>query len=591
MSSVKVLLFIASFLLLLIGLTRAQTAADVAGDWTGTLEVGSTQLRLVFHIANDNGSLSATLDSPDQGASGIPVSSTTFAEGKIEMVAAGIGGRYSGTLDPAGKRLSGTWSQGGQRLALTLFKIPATDAGATPFKGSDFAPLLGIWQGKIPVGSLSLRLVLHFEKTASGKLKAYLDSPDQGATGIGISEVILEGNQLTVKANGIGATFSGVLDPAQQTLAGTWQQGGGNIALTLERTDEAVKINRPQEPKAPLPYRSEEVGFLNTRDDIELAGTLTLPRGKGPFPAVILISGSGPQDRDESLLGHKPFLIIADRLTRSGIAVLRYDDRGFGASQGNFSTATSEDFSFDAAAALDYLKTREDIRPDAIGFAGHSEGGIIAPMVAARRQDVAYLVLMAGTGMKGIDILRLQQGLILRAEGYSEALIRAETGGLDSLYHILTTVADPDVQAREILALHHRIKARASESVQAEMDKMGTTDAQVEQSIRTFQSPWFRYFLSYDPLPSLKKVACPVLAINGEKDLQVPPRENLAAIEKALRDAGNKGVTVREFPQLNHLFQHAQSGAPSEYATLEETFSEEVLTFMKDWILKTIGGV
>ncbi|HQG47057.1 MAG TPA: alpha/beta fold hydrolase, partial [bacterium] len=289
-------------------------------------------------------------------------------------------------------------------------------------------------------------------------------------------------------------------------------------------------------------------------------GTLTRPASGGPFPAAVLITGSGPQDRDEALMGHRPFLVLADYLTRHGIAVLRMDDRGVGKSKGSFAAATTPDFTGDALAGVAYLKSLPFVQPRQIGLIGHSEGGIVAPMAANRSRDVAWIILLAGTGLPGEEILYRQGELIARASGASAAAIANERTIQEKLFAVVKTEKNDSLAAAKLRPILEAAIAGLSEE---EKKAMGPADLYFNGQIRQITSPWFRYFLTYDPVPALKRVKCPVLAINGALDLQVPPRENLQAIERALQAGGNRDYTVRLFPGLNHLFQNATTGAPS----------------------------
>jgi hypothetical protein len=386
------------------------------------------------------------------------------------------------------------------------------------------------------------------------------------------------------------AHYEGVV-VAPDTLDGHWVQSGRSLPLRLGRTVGSVEYARPQEPKPPFPYAAVEVTFDNPEaDSVTLAGTLTLPGGPGPHPAVVLVTGSGAQNRNEELLGHKPFLVLADHLTRRGIAVLRYDDRGVGGSTGGFFGATSEDFASDARAAVEYLATHDDIRADAIGIAGHSEGGLVAPMVAARSERVAFIVMMAGTGVRGELILYDQGELILRANGAAEDAIAANRVNQEAMFRVVMQEEDPELAAEGLRVLMLR---RIDEMTGEELEVSGITDENrdlvVEQQIAQINGPWFRFFLSFEPADVLRRVRVPVLAINGEKDLQVPAKANLAAIEGALREGGNRDVTIVELPGLNHLFQTAGSGSPSEYSTIEETFAPAALETISGWIRRTTG--
>jgi pimeloyl-ACP methyl ester carboxylesterase len=356
------------------------------------------------------------------------------------------------------------------------------------------------------------------------------------------------------------------------SIEGNWEQRGTSLPLALHRVKDKAELERkrPQNPTKPYPYREEEVSYENKIQNVTLAATLTIPQGKGPFTAVVLITGSGPQDRDESLMGHKPFLVLSDYLTRKGIAVLRADDRGTGKSTGDFNAATIADFATDTEAGISYLKTQPEINSHKIGLIGHSEGGIIAPMIAARNPDVAFIVMMAGSGVPGDQILPAQLEAIEEASGKSHEEAAKDAARERELIQLVETEKDPAVLEKEL-------KGKMTGEV---------PEAQVAAQIKVFTSPWFRYFMTYDPATALRKVTCPVLAINGSKDKQVLPEQNLPAIRKALEQAGNKHFEVEELPGLNHLFQTATTGAPGEYAEIEETISPVALEKMAGWILQ-----
>ena len=341
-------------------------------------------------------------------------------------------------------------------------------------------------------------------------------------------------------------------------------------------------FERPQTPTKPYPYYSEEVRFRNDSANVTLAGTLTLPSKEGSYPVVILISGSGPQNRDEEILQHKPFLVLADHLTRNGIGVLRYDDRGTGESTGDFKIFTSLDFSKDAESAVNFLKTRRDIDTTKIGLAGHSEGGLIAPMVAARSRDIAFVVLMAGPGMELKKALLLQDGLIAKAYGMSDANVKKLVGINEKAYDLV-------IQSTDLEKLKTDMTRFVNDHISEIPDKLITEQMTREQfaaaRIEGLSSPWTQFMLKYDPGKTLEKVKCPVLAINGEKDMQVVPDENLAAISLALKKGGNSNVTIKKIPDLNHLFQECATGSPKEYQEIEQTFSPVALNEISRWIL------
>ena len=441
--------------------------------------------------------------------------------------------------------------------------------------------LEGSWAGTLKISSTQLRIVFNVSKDSLGNLKANLDSPDQGAYGILVDEVIVNGDSIKFIVGVVKGFYAGKIYPDSLKISGIWNQGGMSLPLDLRKTEKLEIPKRPQEPKEPFPYKVENVKFVNSKAGNTLAGTLTLPDKVGSFTAVILVTGSGPQNRNEELLGHKPFLVLADYLTRKGIAVLRYDDRGIGESTGDFTKATSEDFADDALAAVEFLKARKDINK--IGVAGHSEGGIIAPMVATQSDDVDFIVLIAGTGIRGDSILILQTELILRASGTEEKLVKRDLNFFRKGYNELLTDKDDEHLKQVLTAIINEAYESLSE---AEKLEVGNKEMMVESQLGMLLSPWFRYFVQYDPYPTLTKVKCPVLAINGEKDLQVSPKENLSAIEKALIKGGNKNYKIVEMPGLNHLFQKSETGSPTEYGNIEETFSPDAMKVIADWILE-----
>jgi len=453
------------------------------------------------------------------------------------------------------------------------------NAGAPP-------DLAGIWQGVLKISGIELRLVIKVSKTADDQYTATLDSPDQGAKDIPASLVELKNGDVKIEVKAILGAYNGRMSD-DNTITGEWKQGPTTLPLILKRTDKAPEPpRRPQEPQKPYPYNEEEVVYDNLKAGIKLAGTLTAPKTPGPFPAVVLISGSGPQDRDEALLGHKPFLVLADDLTRRGIAVLRYDDRGVGKSTGEFARATSADFAADALAGVEYLKTRKEINPKQIGLIGHSEGGLIAPMVATPSSGVAFIVLMAGPGISGEEILYLQGALIARANGAAETAIAKNLALQKKLFAVIKAEKDDAAAEKQLRPIWTQAFAAFTDEDKKALEVAGANpDTLFQAQLKQLVSPWFRYFLFYDPQRALKKVKCPVLAINGEKDLQVPPRENLAAIAKALKAGGNKNFLTKELPSLNHLFQTATTGAPGEYNKIEETIAPNALQMLGDWIL------
>lgn len=448
----------------------------------------------------------------------------------------------------------------------------------TLYSQNNTQSVAGSWIGSLKAGAISLRIIFNLTPAGKDSLTVTMDSPDQGVKNLKIGPATVTDGNLRILALMMMGEYNGTVKN-DTLITGTWKQAGQSFPLDLVKLREKFTLNRPQEPKPPLPYTQEEVIFHNEEADIDLAGTLTMPEGTGPFKAAVLITGSGAQNRDEELLGHKPFLVLADRLTRNGIAVLRYDDRGVGKSKGTSMNATSADFATDVAAAIDFLRKNPKIISGEIGLIGHSEGGIIAPLVASKKK-VAFIVSLAGTGVPGDEIIFRQSADISRLSGLSETAIEDAVAINKKLFPILKEEKD---------------NARASEKMTGEYRKIleqgNTSEEEKEKAIQQLKASlnpgsltWLRYFISTDPAQFWKKVKCPVLALNGDKDLQVAADVNLPAIEKALKAGGNKNVKTMKLPGLNHLFQHSETGLPSEYGNIEETFSEETLRIIYDWI-------
>jgi len=444
--------------------------------------------------------------------------------------------------------------------------------------------ITGDWNGALKIQSMQLRLVFHITKNDAG-YSATMDSPDQGAKDIPMSKAQYENGKLTIEMSAAQIEYTGMLD-STGIVVGNFKQAGQTFPMNLTRQAiEKVELKRPQEPVKPYPYYSEEVTFQNTKANITLAGTLTLPSKTGNYPVVVLITGSGPQNRDEELMGHKPFLVLSDYLTRHGIGVLRYDDRGTNASKGDFTKATSFDFATDVQSAVNYLRTRKDIDKKHIGLIGHSEGGIIAPIVAVQDKDISFIVLMAGTGVSGGDILLLQQGLIGRASGMKEEDLKITNELNAHIYKMIDEIQNTDTLK---LKITDYLLAKSKELPDLNLPKGSTVNDFIDIVIKQTLNPWMLAFIRYNPAPMLEKVKCPVLAINGDKDMQVPSNVNIPAIEKALKKGGNKKSTCMEMPGLNHLFQECKTGLPKEYVEIEQTIAPTALETMTTWIQKTI---
>src|SRR4029079_10545128 len=358
----------------------------------------------------------------------------------------------------------------------------------------------GNWLTTLEVGGTKLRLALKIKKSGDS-YPAGLDSVDQGVNDLPIDSIVLKGNELSFSAANLGINYVGTLNGAGDEITGTFKQRTIAMPLVFKRIAELPKFNRPQEPKQPYPYAQEEVSYRNQKDNIKIAGTLTLSRGGGPYPVVLLITGSGSQDRNETIAGHHPFLVLADYLTRNGIAVLRVDDRGVGGTDLGSLSATSENFAEDVLAGVNFLKQRKEINPKMIGLIGHSEGGMIAPMVAARSNDVSFIVLLAGLGQRGEDLIYSQTELILKTQGTHSDTIRHTISLAKTINSIVKTETD-----------ENRIEQRINEEIAAYDRTLGDLQKQLFEPVAgsakafmpMYKTPWYRYFIMFDPLPVLK---------------------------------------------------------------------------------------
>lgn len=548
--------------------------ASLEGQWSGSLQAGDAVLHLILHVSKfEDGALKATIDSLDQGVYGIEVSSLGQNNSTLSFKVSSVGASYEGKLSADHRSVAGEWTQGAVSLPL-IFHRQVAGAGAK--KPSDaIASSEGVWQGALEGNGMRLRLQLHVSHDDQKRLVAALDSPDQGVSGLPAIKVSQKEATFHFEIPIVSGIYDGTLNPTRTEIVGSWTQGRVEQKLVFRRSDQLLELVRPQNPVKPLPYTESETTFPNDSAKISLAGTLTLPPGSGPFPAAILIGDSGPQDRDESLAGHRPFLVLADHLARKGIAVLRFDKRGNGKSTGDYAKATTEDLAGDAETALAYLQTRKDIDPRKIGFIGHSEGAIIASMVAAHSQSVAWIVLLAGPGLNGEDVLLLQSEGILKTAGVNDGEIARTLAFNKKTCALVREEKDPVA-----------LEAKLNDLVQSTSRGSSLPLAAVQSQLRVMTSPWFRFYLDYDPVPALQKTMCPVLALGGEKDLQVPSKPNLAKIEKALRDGGNKDFQTTELLDLNHLFQHCPTGSPTEYGGIEETMAPEAMNAVSEWVLK-----
>ncbi len=553
----------------------ARSPEPVADDWHGSLTIPTGELLLIVTISEDEeGAYSAQLESPDQApGQKIPISEITVEEGHMHFAISRLGATYEGEWDDDAQAWVGTFMQG--------MSIPLELKRGLPPNKPVIEGLDGTWRSTITRNGVDLRLIVHIETTDTGT-HAKLDMPDMMANNIPIADLTRDGDRVSYTVPASQGSFSGELNE-DGTITGIWTiPAREDVAITLVRDADDAPVpqrNRPQVPAKPYPYQSEDIHFENqSAEGVTLAGTLTIPQGEGPFPAAILISGSGPQDRNETVFGHQPFLVLADYLTNHGIAVLRYDDRGINESTGDFSQATSADFATDANAAFAYLASRPEINHNAIGFVGHSEGGMVGPIAIRDNQKVGFLVMLAGPGTPAIKIVESQNRLIAESQGADEAMINKSTAlSLKLSRAVAKSTSAQDAEAR--------IRAILTPEV---LEEQGWPPSQIETVVAQNTSPWLRFFLSYDPADYMDAVRCPVLAINGQLDKQVPADENLDGLRGLLAD--HPDATIKALPGLNHLFQTATTGALGEYNDIEETFAPSAMELISDWINTRFGA-
>lgn len=442
----------------------------------------------------------------------------------------------------------------------------------------------GSWMGTLKAGAVELRIVFNLSQQEDQSYTATMDSPDQGAFGIPMGEVSRSKDSLFIGAPAIMGHYHGRIQN-DSMIVGNWSQGGRVFPLTLIKQKKELVLNRPQEPGEATSYLEEDIFFENKEGGFSLGATISIPNGEGPFPALILVSGSGSQNRDEEIFGHKPFKVIADHLARRGIVVLRYDDRGVASSGGDVSGATSADFAVDARSAIDYLLQRPEVDPSKTGVIGHSEGGMIAFMLAAEYADVAFIVSLAGPGVDGKTILLEQSQYIARLSGADDQTLEDNQAIMKEIYELMLEHASYSDWTKDVLLfLNEYFSGREKDDI---------TEEEIEQSKQNLLGsisegayPWMRYFVAFDPATVFPSIQCPVLALNGEKDSQVLAKQNIAAIDKGLSSSGNTGVTATVIPGLNHLFQHCETGLPAEYGKIEETFDPVTLELISGWILE-----
>jgi pimeloyl-ACP methyl ester carboxylesterase len=545
---------------------------SLEGQWSGVLQVGETQLHLVLHLSKEaQGEWHAAIDSLGQAVYGMEASNVALSDDTLQFEIDSVGAKFQGKVLPDKKTIRGLWEQGGTGLPLR-FEKRAASADAQP-AAKTISKVEGTWQGAIETGNMRMRLQLHVSHDDKGQLIAAIDSLDQGIHGIPASKVAEQAGELKLELLTFGAEYTGTLSAAKNEITGHWSQNGNLERLDFRRSEKVLELRRPQNPAKPYPYKEEEVSFSAADGKGTLAGTLTLPQGAGPFPAALLIAGSASQDRDATIAGHKPFLVLADFLTKHGLAVLRCDKRNSVQSAGN--KASMETFTQDAQAALQYLKSRKEVDAKRVGVIGHSEGGIVGSLVSTPSNDVDWIVLLATPATTGERMLLRQSELIARTGGLSEEQISRSLEFDRKAYAVVRTEKDAEAIERKLAALVEQSGLRAA-----------MPEAALQAQFRTMSSPWFREFLDYDPAPALANLRCPVLALSGDRDLQVDSTESVPLLRKTYESSGNKDFTVVEIEGVNHLFQKAQSGSPALYGAIEETIAPEVLTAVGNWITK-----
>lgn len=546
--------------------------AETVGRWEGALRIGPNTLPLVVRVEAGPAGMTAALDSPAHGTRGIPVTDLKVTTGTVRFAVPSLGGRYEGAVSTGGELWTGVWSQGGSSLPLVLARSAETGA-AVPDQRPDpasqaVAGLAGIWEGQISVSGQRIRIV--FRVDADGN--AVMDSPDQGARNIAVDRPVEAGGVVRFVVPVLQGRFEGSRSEDGGTLTGMLHQGGVRMPLVLTRTaTTAALARRPQTPAPPFPYRSETVAFDNaSAPGVRLAGTLTLPEGPGPFPAAVLITGTGPHDRDETIEGHKPFALWADALTRRGVAVLRYDDRGVAASTGDYGAATGRDFATDVRAAGDWLAARPEIDPARVGLIGHSEGASFAWMALEDGLQPAWLVTLAGPAVSGGDIITEQVRRTAEAAGTPA---EAVAGGVAVQRQLMAAVA---ANAGDAAAVHREVEAVLLAN--------GVTSEAATRTAAVMSSAWYRGLVAYDPGEAIQSMSAPLLAVYGDRDLQVPADQNAPVVSSLKPDA-----EVVVLPGLNHLFQPTATGLIAEYGEIETTLDAAVIRTVVDWVAARSG--
>lgn len=445
---------------------------------------------------------------------------------------------------------------------------------------------VGNWDGTLKTKGIVLRIIFKIKKVNDTTLDAKFDVPEQFAYNVPIDKIYIKGDTITLKNFNYHIKLTGFIK--NSTFIGFYKQlqYTANIILTNNKNYKISDFLRPQTPKPPYPYKTEEVKIEDKEHNVTLAGTLTIPDYEKNYPVVIMVTGSGPQNRDEELFMHKPFLVIADYLTRHGIAVLRYDDRGFGESVGNYNLSTTKDFAQDALNVVNFLRNHKNIDKNNVGIIGHSEGGIIAEMLASdKKNKINFIVLLSAPGVPTSELMLDQNKDISRLNKIDPKIIERNYKLNSELYQVIKT-ENNNVNANK--KLQQVFNKYTKDLTKEQLEEQGLTKNFINSIIFQSLTPWFKYFIKINPADYLQKITCPILALGGSNDLQVRANKNLKAIKDNTSKNGNKNVTVKELPELNHLFQHSKTGLPQNYKDIEETFAPEALKIISDWINKTV---
>ena len=569
--------------LILYLLASSTFGQDGSQTWYGVLDVGAQKLRLELKVEkNKEGAYQGVMCSLDQGNLSVPISRFELVDGRLEFEVEKIGASFVGKLEgdqPDEQTAVGKFKQGGAAFEMT-FKRVASAPEMTPVQ---------TWQGTLEAGPQKFDFQVRIQQDDQGKLLGQLDSFSEGLLGLAIElgpETTADSKDFNFRLMATKADYQGRRSEDGKSVQGFWKQSGVEFPLDfksvpLGETRQKMR-ERPQTPKGPFQYESSDHVIKSTRSPgVELGATLTHPHGKGSFPTVVLISGSGQQDRDETIFGHKAFFVIADHFAKNGIATLRFDDRGKDKSTGDPALCTSEDFADDVETLVDWLKQQPVVDPDQIILVGHSEGGYIGPMIAARRRDIAAVVMLGGTTVTGEQIVLDQSRRIAAVAGASESDLDFQEALSKNAFAMLRNgeTEHPNflnklmAQTREELAVD-------GEEPEFELPE----NAAVQLS--RLNIPWFRFFLDYDPATALRKVDRPVLALFGDHDLQVHPDLNAPVLEAIWQEGKHPASEMVRFPRLNHLFQESATGSPAEYAKIDETFNLVPLNKMTEWIQK-----